>query len=1148
MTRGDAEDGAWDGDSIGETRADVMTRGSMARRNRRKSVRVSVDDSRVLDQRRLRAGLKQLVRAVNVLHQRGLLHLDIKPSNIVVGRGGRVVLLDFGLVRPFSADQTDTKLTLGTPAYMAPEQAAGEPVGRSADWYAVGGVLYRALTGELPFAGGAADVMLAKQRDCAQHPIKLVPDLPEDLANLAADLLHLEPARRPSGREVWARIGGDAHETFSDPDGPSVFVGRTREVEALSHALETAAKGNKVVVRLAGAAAVGKTTLIRRVLSTHRDEIFLLEGETFERESLPFVSFDRPVDSLALILQRLCHTTMPPALEEQIIVLGRMFPVLGALVAESSSESAQVGDSRSRGAQALCKVIAWLSSQGKLPVLWIDSAHWSDRDSALLMRALLSSDLVERVLVVLSYRRGEGADSPLLSDLERLERVDSQIGWRQMDLSPLADEEVKDLARSLMSDTGDEKVVEAIALESAGNPLFVEAMCRYSRGLKGGAITATELSLHHVVAQTFEALHPTARRLLETLAVFGRPMSVDMLFPAALLEDKDRVESVEALVNEHIVATHQGKRTLMLSIAHDKTRELIVAWIEPEVLTSLHRSIAEALAKDENHDPERLMHHFAEGGILERAATFGVMAAGRALDSLAFDSASRLYERALGWLSDARPVQQLPVRLALADALRRAGHRRRAALEYLYAADQCEDRARAEIRVVAGETLVSSGRLLEGLRQLEEYLGGAPLRRGRSGADKSDEESELARSFDEVLSMIREGASQPRLQPADPLAFLACAALARGLSLMLPAECAAYWTKGMLVAHRAGDETFLLRALGFMCIGRSLGGSQEALDESVRWMSHFDAGVERLGRPELGVGRCLYDAATGMVAGDLQRVKLSVSNVFSLAERYGDVGDECMSMAHGIALERRWMMGGLRKLFDDARRIQRFAPRGGDRFLDVLTEVYLALDDLADHAPVQARQRVRAAQDLLDEGYFTPLHYLTLRAMLWCDLYDGETSAAYWRLEGAWPQIRDSGLLGFRTWATEIQLMRGLLMLSAAREGTASPRRARTYAEKAFEAIAEDSSALGRGGRRLLGAALRDAGSSLPEIDAEIEDSPDAYEVLADGQLWLRAMGQRWIGEGDDAEALALARQSVAEALGREGVRRPEAFLRIVNI
>ncbi|MGB1699476.1 MAG: hypothetical protein ACPHRO_05955, partial [Nannocystaceae bacterium] len=259
------------------------------------------------------------------------------------------------------------------------------------------------------------------------------------------------------------------------------------------------------------------------------------------------------------------------------------------------------------------------------------------------------------------------------------------------------------------------------------------------------------------------------------------------------------------------------------------------------------------------------------------------------------------------------------------------------------------------------------------------------------------------------------------------------------------------------------------------------------------------------------------------------------------------VGHQYDSMAQALALERRWMTGSLRRLFEEARRMQRFVPRGGDRVADVLSEVYLSLSDLASNEPVKARQRVRGAEETLDEGFFTPLHYLTLRAMVWCDLYDGEHSAAYWRLEGAWPQLRGSGLMAYRPWQTEIQLTRGLLMLSAARAGTASPRRAHAYAEKALAILGEDPTPLGRGAQRVLQRALADRGVMTPD-NVQEDCGESGAEIFSAGGLWFRAIGQRWSEAGREEAGEAKARRSVVEVLEREGVSRPEVFLRIVNI
>ncbi len=151
-----------------------------------------------------------LARAVHFAHQKGIVHRDLKPANILLTNGGTPRITDFGLAKlvDTGAGQTRSDVILGTPGYMAPEQADGRSkhVGPGADVYALGAILYELLTGRPPFQ--AANVLQTLQMVVSREPVapsRLRPDLPAGLDAVCLKCLEKEPRRRPASAEDLAR-------------------------------------------------------------------------------------------------------------------------------------------------------------------------------------------------------------------------------------------------------------------------------------------------------------------------------------------------------------------------------------------------------------------------------------------------------------------------------------------------------------------------------------------------------------------------------------------------------------------------------------------------------------------------------------------------------------------------------------------------------------------------------------------------------------------------------------------------------------------------------------------------------------------------------------------------------------------------------
>ncbi|HKU41702.1 MAG TPA: protein kinase [Polyangiales bacterium] len=687
-----------------------------------------------LDADRLRRAYAQLLDGIEAVHSCGKLHRDIKSSNVLVTEEGHVVVLDFGLVTEGQAHSIGETVTdggiVGTPAYLAPEQFLGGPASVASDLYALGVVLFEALTGQLPFSGSNVELLAAKQQNLPPEAA-WVRGAPPDLVALCARLLSYDASVRPTLSDLRSyfsaeRESGVRAPVFrSTPPLPAAeLIGRDGELRRLREAFLASREGRPVVVSVAGESGIGKSALCGAFLDelVHEGAAVVLRGRCNERESVPFKALDSLVDSLSRYLRRMRSAHVASLLPRDAAALTTLFPVLARVEAFADAPVRPLSDPHDqlrRAFAAFHELLGRICDRGPL-VLHIDDLQWTDRDSTQLLRYVLRRADQLPALFLFSHRGDANAD-PELAELLESARANRHIELQRIELAPLSLEAATLLARRWLPPANDgNSLAERIEQEARGNPFLIGEFARYVAS--SGVNEPEELTLRGALDARILALPEPARKLLSVLALAGKPVAGDLL----LAVSGATYESIDTLQNAHLLRSSRSRGERGLETYHDRIRERVCETISPSEAQALFRELSQACAERADVDADTRCAYLEGAGDVAGAAACAAAAADQATAALAFDHAAHLYGKALE-LGVYTPAEALQLTQRAAEALGNAGRSLEAAAAYQRAALLAGGDDSLDLRRHAAEQLLIAGHAGQGFALLESLCSEVDL-------------------------------------------------------------------------------------------------------------------------------------------------------------------------------------------------------------------------------------------------------------------------------------------------------------------------------------------------------------------------------------------------------------------------------------
>jgi predicted ATPase len=621
----------------------------------------------------------QICRALAYLHTRGVVHGDLKPSNILLA-GEVVKIVDFGVA--LEARSVRSRAFFYTPGYAAPEMVQLQPVDHRADLYSLGAIWYTLLVGDAPLFDRGSERLIPFMLDEA---LEAQDEFPMEIAPIITRLMATSPADRyASTNEVIVEINRvlgksyvlETRETASSYALRGRFVGREQEMALLQARWEQALTGMGQMVLVGGESGVGKTRLMEEfAVQAELGGARSTRGQCVETGGSAYHPWREVLSVLVHHVER-----------SETGTIQRVGPVLASLLPELwqrpyMASAAPPPPLEPRAAQQRLNdgIVHLLRAAARTRplVITIEDAHWADEATLELLELLTRIPWRARLLLGVTYRRNGLEPAHPLSTLQG-ENV------TRIHLQNLPAGVTTELVSSMLGqEQVPQQLLEQVQDTTHGNAFFVQELIRslaesesvLQRTVSGWEIDSTALrqtqlpqSIRQVVRQRIERLPTPAHQTLEWAAVMGH-----IFWEGALVHigGRTRTEILAGLnvglerefVRLQDISTILNEREYMFS--ESAVRQVSYENVPPGERQAYHRQAAEWLIahvgdRDDLH-LGLIADHLEQAGESERAIPYLRRAGEQAAEQFAGSQALEYFERGLALV----PESDLAERYAL---------------------------------------------------------------------------------------------------------------------------------------------------------------------------------------------------------------------------------------------------------------------------------------------------------------------------------------------------------------------------------------------------------------------------------------------------------------------------------------------------